>query len=34
MDKVVVGLQSSEDVKMPLKAVHVRARLQDLVSEV
>lgn len=34
MDKVVAGLQSNGDVKIPLKSVHVRAKLQDLTSEV
>ena len=33
-DKVVAGLQSNGDQKIPLKAVHVRAKLQDLTSEV
>lgn len=34
MDKVVAGLQSNGDVQIPLKSVHVRAKLQDLTSEV
>lgn len=36
IDKVVAGLQSNSggDQKIPLTAVHVRAKLQDLTSEV
>ena len=36
MDKVVAGLQSysSGEQKIPLTAVHVRAKLQDLTSEI
>ena len=34
LDKVVAGLQASGDVQIPLKAVHVRAKLKDLSSEV
>lgn len=34
IEKVVAGLQSSSDAKIPLTSVHIRAKLQDLVAEV
>ena len=34
MDKVVAGLQTDGEEQIPLKSVHIRARLQDLTSEV
>lgn len=34
LNKVVAGLQSTGDSKIPLTAVHVRAKLQHLASEV
>jgi len=34
IDKVVAGLQTDGDKQIPLKAVHIRAKLQDLTSEV
>ncbi|XP_057306534.1 protein mono-ADP-ribosyltransferase PARP4-like isoform X3 [Hydractinia symbiolongicarpus] len=34
LNKVAAGLQSTGDSKIPLTAVHVRAKLQDLASEV
>ncbi len=33
LDKVVSGLQTNGDVQIPLKSVHVRAKLVDLAAQ-
>ena len=34
LETVTCGLQSTGDVQIPLKSVHIRATLKDLASEV